>query len=332
MNTMLAGALLGAVVTCDFFPRAQFASSNVGEMMYLQAPERETLGFSAGSLDRWRWEIRGTIAHELKHIVSFAERIVRGQPLEEPWLEEATARHAEELYLRALTGLTPTAFAGFSALTCDVRAPLGDPACGQLPRVMLPHFEGLWDFLQAPGEYSPLGPAESGDFSFYGSGWSLLRWAMDHATGAEADITTQLTTSGQSGVSNLEGRTGVGWGDLLSRWALATIGANVGGVTSTPVTVRFTSWNFADAFAGLCAALTPCDDRGTGRFRRPAALRPHQPATQSFSLTVPVIQPGGFAALDLTPQPLGTRRLLQIRGGTGGAPPTTARLAILRVE
>jgi hypothetical protein len=122
LNAMLNGEILGAVVTCDFFARAQFASSNVGEVMYLQVPTSTAPGIGPGTRERWRHEIRGTIAHELKHLVSYAGRIVRNQPLEEVWLEEATARHAEELFARARLGFTPTADMGYAALDCEVRA------------------------------------------------------------------------------------------------------------------------------------------------------------------------------------------------------------------
>src|SRR5690606_23016516 len=95
LNAMRGGAVMGAVVTCDFFPRGAAQSSNVGEMLYLQVPDLLAHPDPADALRAWRAIVRGTIAHELKHVVGFAERIARGQPLEESWLEEATARHAE---------------------------------------------------------------------------------------------------------------------------------------------------------------------------------------------------------------------------------------------
>lgn len=331
MNDMLDGALLGAVVTCDFFPRAQFASSNFGEMLYLQAPTSADAGFGLGSVERWRWEIRGTIAHELKHVASFAERIVRGQPLEESWLEEATARHAEERYARARLGFGPRDDVGFSALQCEVSALAGAPGCIDAPRVLLPHFEALWDFLDTPGARSPLGPTVAGDFSFYGSAWSLLRWAMDHATLDEAAFIAQLTSSGQSGIQNLEGRSGRPWEDILAQWTLALL-AETAGLSPTAPTLRFPSWDFADAFAGLCAALTPCTGGGSSRFRRARPLQPLPAAAPAWALTLRDLQPAGFVAVDVAPGALGSRRLIRVHGERGGPIPSPARLVILRVE
>lgn len=328
MNAMLDGDVLGAVVTCDFFPRAQFASSNVGEMLYLQAPTSDAAGFAPGSRARWAWEIRGTVVHELKHVASFAERIVRGRPLEESWLEEATARHAEELYLRARTGAPGDA--GYATIACELAVLGGSAACAGTPRIMLPHFEGLWDFLVDPALLTPLGPRGASDGSFYGSAWSLLRWALDHAATDEATFTQQLTLSGQTGLVNLEARSGRGWDEMLGRWALALLSELDGGAAPQDPTLRYPSWNLADVFAGLCAASGPCAG-GTARFSRPRPLQPLRVAAGSFQAVLPELQPGGFAPLELLPLAVGATRLVQV-SGVGVPLPSTARLVLLRVE
>lgn len=332
MNEMLNGAVLGAVVTCDFYSRTQFAASNVGEVIYLQVPTSSANGIGPGTRERWRHEIRSTIAHELKHIVSFAGRIVRNQPLEEPWLEEATARHAEELFARARLGFTATADIGYAALDCEVRVLRGDADCADTPRTMLPHFEGLWDFLNTPAALSPLGPVTLGDVSFYGSGWSLTRWAIDHAGRSEDLVLSQLMASGLSGVANLEARVGRSWDDMLARWSLALIAESRGTVAVDP-TLRFPSWNLANAFGGLCTHIGQCGAGPRGeRFSRPQPIRTIAASAAAFSLTLPEIVPGGFAAIDVAPGGAGTRRLLRLRGTTTSFLPPNTRLAILRIE
>jgi hypothetical protein len=332
LNAMLNGEILGAVVTCDFFARAQFASSNVGEVMYLQVPTSTAPGIGPGTRERWRHEIRGTIAHELKHLVSYAGRIVRNQPLEEVWLEEATARHAEELFARARLGFTPTADMGYAALDCEVRALQGATDCADTPRTMLPHFEGLWDFLGNPSALTPLGPVAPRDVSFYGSGWSLTRWAIDHSGQPEEVVLQQLIASGQSGIANLEARVGRSWDEILGRWALALV-AESRAVQATDATVRLPSWNLADVFSGLCTNLGSCGAAsGSTRFSRAQALRPIVLGAASFALTLPELVPGGFSAIDVTPGAPGTRRLIRLRSATTPFLPPTARLAILRVE
>jgi len=332
LNTMFDGEVLGAVVTCDLFSRAQFASSNVGEMMYLQVPTSNDAGMAPGTRDRWRYEIRGTIAHELKHITSFAGRIVRTQPLEEPWLEEATARHAEELFARARLGFSPTGNTGYTVLDCEVRALAGAPECLDTPRTMLPHFEGLWDFLSAPTAHSPLGATADGDVSFYGSGWSLTRWAIDHSGKGEDRVLQQLTSSGQSGISNLEARVERPWDEILGRWSLALIAESRSAATIDS-TLQFPSWNMGDVFSGLCTNTAGCGTSfGRVRFARAQPVRLVVANEPSFTITIADLVPGGFSAIEVAPGALGSRRLLHLRGANGGFLPPTARLAILRVE
>jgi len=330
LNEMFNGEILGAVVTCDLYSRTQFASSNVGEVIYLQVPTTAAAGIGPGTRDRWRYEIRGTIAHELKHIVSFASRVVRTQPLEESWLEEATARHAEELFARARLGFSATGNAGYGVLDCEVRILSGAPDCAETPRTMLPHFEGLWDFLNSPITRSPLGATSPGDVSFYGSGWSLTRWAIDHSGRAEEMVLQELTASGQSGITNLEGRVGRSWDDILGRWALA-LAAESRSAEPADVTLRFPSWNLADVFGGLCTNTDGCVAR-SGRFSRPRPLRPTLVSEPSFTLAINELVPGGFSVVEVAPGAPGTRRLLRLRGANGDPLPPTARLAILRVE
>ncbi len=332
LNGMLDGEILGAVVTCDLFSRTQFASSNVGEMMYLQVPTSADAGMAPGTRERWRYEIRGTIAHELKHITSFAGRVVRTQPLEEPWLEEATARHAEELFARARLGFSATGNTGYNVLDCEVRVLTGAPDCLDTPRTMLPHFEGLWDFLSTPTARSPLGATSDGDVSFYGSGWSLTRWAIDHAGKAEERVLQELTSSGQSGISNLEGRVERPWDEILGRWALALIAESRSAATLDS-TLQFPSWNFGEVFAGLCANAAGCGTSfGRMRFTRAQPVRLVVMNEPSFTIAISELVPGGFSAIEIAPGALGSRRLLRLRGANGDPLPSTARIAILRVE
>ncbi|MBX3173191.1 MAG: Ig-like domain-containing protein [Gemmatimonadaceae bacterium] len=329
MNQMRSGAVLGAVVTCDFFSRSQFQASNQGEMVYLQAPTSDAAGMDVGTKARWSWEMPGTLAHELKHITSYAERIVRGQPLEEPWLEEALARHAEELYARFRVPVGPDA--GYDVLACELGALALDPGCVGSPRIMLPHFEGLWDLLVDPAAGSPLGPRDGGDVSFYGSAWSLLRWAMDHATLDEATFVRDLVRSGQTGLANLEARAGRGWDEMLGRWSLAMASELRGGAVPGDATLRLPSWNLSAVFDGLCAASGHCADLPT-RFGRPSPLQPTPIAPAEFTLTAPAVVPGGFLVIELQPLVSGNTRLIELRGPGGASLPATARLAILRIE
>lgn len=333
LNAMQGGSVMGAVVTCDFFTRAAAPASNVGEMLYLQVPDLRQHPDPAEALRVWRAAVRGTIAHELKHIVGFAERIARGQPLEESWLEEATARHAEELFTRALTGITATADAGYAVLRCENLALTGDGTCADTPAMMRPTLSGLYRFLETPNTRSPLGSRAAGDDSFYGSAWSLLRWAMDHAVLDEAAFTRGLTTGGQSGVANLEARSGRSWDEMLARWSLTLLTDGYGARESTDPTLRLRGWRLGELFEGFCVDVGGCGPRAgpAGTFGRAHPALP-MPLAADVSVQIAEIAPGGFAAFELAPGLVGGTRLLHLRG-LGSAPlPQTARLALLRIE
>ncbi len=335
MNVLRQGAVLGAVVSCDFFQRAQFPSSNVGEVFYAQVPFFAGPGTGSGTIARWRHEMRSVIAHELKHVVSYAERIARSRPLEEFWLEEATARHAEELYARAVYGLAQggnTAYA--AALRCEALFAVPGAGCDDAPQAMLAHFEGLWTHLDDPAGHSPLGGALPGDLSFYGSAWALTRWALDHRALPEEQLLRDFTLGGQNGLANLEARAGMPWDEMLGRWALAMLTDGRPGFAPLDARLTFPSWDLTSNFNGLCLDLGPCNAGPSQHplFSRAYPAHPVQAAAGAFTVAVPVLQPGGFQPVELSGGTALTRQLLHLRGLAGGPLPATARLAIVRVE
>jgi IPT/TIG domain len=96
VNDSVAGTA-GYVSACNFYPKSTFAASNENEVFYARvATATETPA-------EWRRAMRSTVIHEGKHLASFAERLVSNTPFEESWLEESTARIAEELYSRTFT-------------------------------------------------------------------------------------------------------------------------------------------------------------------------------------------------------------------------------------
>ncbi len=337
MNEMLGGALLAATTTCDLLQRQIFASSDVGEYVYAQVPTSLGPGLAMGTVDRWAWAIRGTIAHEMKHVTSYAERTVREPAFvpEEEWLEEATARHAEELYARALYGTAIRGNHGFDAtLRCEANVddPAPPAACDGRPRAMLPHFEGLWDFLDESASRSPLGPSAAGDFSFYGSAWALTRWALDHSGLPEDVFFRAITLSPITGVPNLESRLGRSWADLLSEWSLAL--ATDDRLTFTPEAPRLTfpSWNLKSVFQGLCDELGPCVDPNTtpNLYPRADPIRRH-PATGDFAVEFPTSRAGGFGVVELDATTT-SRQLIGLRGYRGQVLPEGVRMSILRIQ
>lgn len=326
LNAMLGGSALAATVPCDFYSRAQQPSSNVGEFVYLQLPNAT----EPDSLSRWFSEIRPAVAHELKHIVSFAERFARSQLLEDVWLEESTARIADELYSRAVHSYQQSTDQGFApVIECEV-----GQSCVNAPRAMIPHFEALWQFLDQPANLSPLGGRQPGDFTFYGSGWSLVRWAVDHSGRAEDEFLTSMVRSGLRGVANLEAELGSTWNSIITNWALALATDGRSGFVPASSANSFPSWNLTSVFSGLCSSVGSCvgGDMSSSYFTRSHPLQPYEHAVGSFSREFHTIKGGGFAVAELVTTAGAPNQILRLTGYRGGVLPPTVRLALIRVE
>ena len=136
------------------------------------------------------------------------------------------------------------------------------------------------------------------------------------------------------GLRNAEWRRVEGpWGDpsddilfaeLNGAFALALAADDYPGFTA-PAGARFTipSWNVPDIFAGLSADYPS--------IFIPSPLRRHSIAYGDFNEAVAGLRGGGAAFFDLSGTQ-STVQLLDLRGSSGSAPPSTLRMAILRVQ
>ncbi|HSL72557.1 MAG TPA: Ig-like domain-containing protein, partial [Longimicrobiales bacterium] len=202
VNDAAGGNLAGYVLSTDFYKRAECNASNEGEYFYARVPTVAGSGFNGDTRDNWLRRSRTVAMHELKHLASFAGRFFRApnfHPLqsdfEQRWLEESSAMIAEELWARSVYGYAQRGNTDYRAsVYCEVRPdPANWPECTGKPRTMFDHFFLLHDFLGGIETLSPLGSTSSDDFTWYGSGWSLLRHAIDHSSLSETAFLLALT-------------------------------------------------------------------------------------------------------------------------------------------
>ncbi|MGH7653075.1 MAG: Ig-like domain-containing protein [Gemmatimonadaceae bacterium] len=326
VNSTSEGSILGFVVSCDFFKQGA-PSSNDGEYLYAGVPTSMAQGYAnSGTLDSWRRDIRPTIVHEVKHIAAYAARIMNGLALEDLSWEEGMARNAEELYARTFynNALAKQNIGYAASIGCDIQFNGGPPPCGDRPDLMLRHFDALYSYLQSPASVSMLGPAVAQDFTFYASAWSVERWANDIFSASESQFFKDWTTSNVTGVANLEARTGQPWEQSLGEWSLAMYSGSIPGFIPTSSHLRFPSWNLADIWQGMHA------DLGSA-YPAPNPFNPHVEAYGNFSVNLPALQGGGFTIFDLSgTQP--AKQLIQLQSVNGGDPPSTVRIAIVRIQ
>jgi hypothetical protein len=246
VNDSLPGTA-GYVSACNFYPRSTFAASNQDELFYAR------VAGASETPEEWRRAMRATVVHEAKHLASFAERLSRGATFEEPWLEEATARVAEELYARTFGGGGFREKVSFAAsVGCELTQ------CDDRPLIMWKHFSGLHTWLRSV-EQQPAGQILAGNGTAlsasaanagYSSGWALVRYVLDAYVPSERTALRDLV-AGRSGV----GMAALGTlaqqpqASLMASWALS-LGVQ-GDADATAGAFASFSWQWRDIIGGM---------------------------------------------------------------------------------
>lgn len=342
----------GFVVACDQFPNDDQASpgvggpyttaagfngaSNFGEYFYAYQPRVDADGYSGNTPQNWYRTIRSTFIHESKHVASQAARVANdASTYEVTWLEEGTARHAEELWMRNAVDLqdwkSNIGYGSFDDpinVYCDVRPTFAE--CDANPRrpasIMQRHFTSLYTQLFAGNArlLSPFGATASDSAAyFYAVSWSLVRYATDRYGTSDADFLGALTQSNSAGVDNLIARAGVPIDELLGGWALALVADDRPGLEGNP-DVAMPSWNFRDIYAGLNA-----DFPGTYTLAYPQQSA--QFVFGSFDASpITTLRGGGVLWYELSGTQMDAQ-VLRLEGNGGNALPSSVRVAILRL-
>lgn len=355
INTNFPG-VAGFVVSCDLFPDADAAepgvggpyagtagqngSSNFGEVFYAYQPAETGTGYSTNNPDQWYRTIRSTFIHETKHVSSYVARVVNNADfLEASWLEEGTARHSEELWMRnAVDNVAWKANTGYGSLAnpinvyCDVRPT--SAACLANPRrpasIMQRHFSSLYTHMFSTNArlLSPFGatPSDNGAY-FYAVSWSLARYAIDRYGASDAAFLTELNQSTATGVTNLSGRAGVPIDRLLGGWALSLAVDDYPGLATPGLDVQMPTWNFRGIYAGFNA-----DFSAQGSY---TLVYPLQPTPFTFGNFAPVNTTTMYGGGVLWYEISGTHtqpQLVRLLGNGGGALSSNVRVAIVRVQ
>lgn len=328
------GGIAGFVSTSDLFARIDCSSSNEAEIFYGVVPTNGERGFQVEGGDNpdiWYWTTRSVVAHEGKHIASFAERFARGVfgfAEEERWLEEATAMMAEELYARAHYGYAQGNNVGFEESVFCERRP--DPSrhpqqCWSKPLVMLNHFFYVYQYLESIEALTPLGETSDSDGTYYGSGWAFVRWLTDHYGASEGGFLKSLVpTSVQSGAQNVAARAGRPFPELLVDFVLAMALDDRPGFTPADPVHSMPSWDLRDIYERLS------NDgwTGTNPFPSEFPLSPRALTFGTFDVHIPALKGGSAVVFEVS----GTgaeRQLLQLTPDPGSG---NLYMKVVRVE
>lgn len=335
------GSLLGFVTLCDFFPQTDpdptnaCPTSNEGEYFYAIAPNPNGVR-GKYDLATWKRYARGTMIHELKHVVMFATRLVLdANVLEEVWLEESTAQTAAELWSRKLYG----SFASKSDIKwadgprCDYATP--SASCADPVEAILHPFTFLYTHYSNSETRTFI---NNSDAVIYGSGWSFARWITDtYDGGNERNFLRSLVQQRDDrGVTNVVNRTGRTWAELVGLFSMASVADNYPNATIADARLKLQSWNTRDVFAGMSQNLIFRNPDGstTPAFPLLWPMRVRTPAFGNFPDAVQLassVPGGGWVAWDIS----GTQtapQVLAIRSLNGTLAPNGIGMVVLRVQ
>ncbi|MEO7521402.1 MAG: hypothetical protein ABIW79_06250, partial [Gemmatimonas sp.] len=330
------------VTSCDQLPRTpggSTAGSNFGQFFYGLVPTVTGSNLnSTANADGWFNFMARTVVHEVKHIASFSARFVNNAPtFEASWLEEGTARHAEEMWVReslhhsTWKGNNVFGTATTNGLFCDFTP--ADPACMSADPLRRPsfgmrrHFNEIRDKLLQPWNYSPYGNGTGqGASTFYQTAWSLVRYTIDRYATSDATFFKSLVNSNTNGVTNLSAVAGVSMDQLIGGWGLALYADDYPGLIAPSADIQFPSWNLRDIYANLNQ--TP---GYTTRFATPYPILPTQLSYGPFTSRVLGLRGGAHAYFELSGS-VSPSQLLSMRAPGGGTPSPLLRLAIARLQ
>jgi hypothetical protein len=338
LNT-IGGGLLAFVNGCDFFPFASSGPdadfSNNTEMFYSLVPSASTF-----TVKDWEKQLRATAAHESKHIVSFADRIINNSPVfEEIWLEEGLAQVSSEIWMRSFNQATWKGHANFlQTVGCELH--LGPSApCNALDDkpldLVISHLPFLFDYLQTESVSHAEGLGKDLAAN-YGAGWSIARWAIDqYATDEGTFVKSLVNEPTLTGLPNLSSHTGQTTPLLLTYWNLATGIYTTPAYTAADPRITTPSFDFANIFKVGQTQLT-CGGTPCGLFTQSGnPVYPVQPiqVSGSFNQSVQGV-PGTAAAFFLLKATAAGKQALQLQSGGGGtlSPASNLRVGIIRVH
>lgn len=327
------------VTSCDQYPVSQYAGSNANQVFYATVPVNAGSNINSSSYpDGWFYFMGRTVIHEVKHIASHSARMANNaSAFEESWLEEGSARMAEEMWVRPIVHQTAwKGNAGWSGpeangLYCDFHP--ADATCNSVDPLHRPtygmrrQFNEIRPKLLQPWEYSPYGQAEGQTGSvFYNTTWSLLRYILDRYATTEASFLTAFNNATNVGVTNLQDKSGKGIDEIIVNWGLALYADDYPDMPKTNPDPQFQTWNLRSIYAGLNASPT-----WRGTWSTPFPIQPVQVPFGTFQANVITVRSGAHAYYEVSggnPGPL----TLRVRSSSGGVLNSSIRLAILRLK
>lgn len=268
--------------------------SNQREVFFALAPRPTVGNCPAVTRSTALRALPPVLIHELQHMISFNERVLRrGRSDEVSWLNEGLSQFAEDLG---------------QFLIPDSRCPTSSSCFSQFGSSNL---RNAYEFMLDPEDTFLVSPSDDGPtLEGRGASWLFVRWLADHFSSDTlrgTTLTRALTSGSSTGAANIVAATGVPFSTLVGEW-LSTLWVNDLPGMPQAGRLRYRTWNFRSTYAtnspGTFPKAYPLEPTlvtsggssgsgtlkaGTGRFLR-VALGPG-----SGPMQVRLTGPGGVA-------------------------------------
>ena len=193
-----------------------FPGSNRREVFFTLAPSAANGNCPAVSRATTLRLLPPVLIHELQHMISFNQHVLRRNGDDETlWLNEGLSHYAEELGFRAIP---------------DAQCP-NSASC--FSEFMSGNLFNAFEYLRDPQVTHLISPTRpGGPLAERGAGWLFVSWLSDHFatdTLRGTEVTRRLLQTTATGAQNVAAATGVPFATLAGEWHLANYLENLPG-------------------------------------------------------------------------------------------------------
>jgi hypothetical protein len=243
----MGGFVGGFFFAGDYFPptglpNQSCAESNRAEIMYLLAPDPTGKFGNVRSASSVRQGTRGTIPHELEHMINAGNRYVNNaNAFEDNWLDESLAHIAEEAVGRVSRGFTD-----LQLLTMQDMLPAGNQvARDDFNAFFFQNFARLSYWMARPDTSSGISSNSDANLSSSGADWAIGRFAADnYSNGDVRGFTRKLTAGPSTGINNFTTVAGAPLDTLMAGWLVSMYADHLGVTGLNPAKYQYRSYNF----------------------------------------------------------------------------------------
>ena len=242
----------------DYFPTTgatnqSCAESNNAEIVYLLAPDPTGTFGNVRSTSSVRQGTRGTIPHELEHMINAGNRFFNpaATAFEDNWLDESLAHIAEEAVGRVSRG-----FGDLQTLTLQDMLPTGNQgARDDFNAFFFQNFARLTYWMARPDTSSGISSNSDANLSSSGADWAIGRYAADnYSNGDVRAFTRRLAAGPDNGIKNFTTVAGASLDTLMGGW-LVSMYADHLGIAGLDPKYQYRSYNFRNIMPAVAQSV-----------------------------------------------------------------------------